>query len=115
MDIDRILKMETTERDRLGMILSNRMDIVAMEKACISIDKWEDLASDLLKWHESLVKSALAPFSNCVYVVTDNDDYGRPLFEDVFKTDTEAKSYIDEQNHLDINSNSTSIIEKEFE
>jgi len=59
MDIERILKMETTERDRLGMILSNRMDIVAMEKACISIDKWEELASDLLKWHEHLVTLGL--------------------------------------------------------
>jgi hypothetical protein len=65
MDIERILKMETTERDRLGMILSNRMDIVAMEKACISIDKWEDLASDLLKWHESLVTLGLPSVSKC--------------------------------------------------
>ena len=65
MDIERILKMETTERDRLGIILSNRMDIMAMDKGCISIDKWDDLASDLLQWHESLVKLGLPSVSNC--------------------------------------------------
>lgn len=48
--------METTEKDRLGMILSNRVDTMALGKACISIDEWEKLTSDLLKWHESLIK-----------------------------------------------------------
>ncbi len=80
MDIERILKMETTERDRLGMILSNRMDIVAMEKACISIDKWEDLASDLLKWHESLVTLGLPSVSkcNCFRGIT-MSEFGEPV------------------------------------
>lgn len=83
--------METTERDRLGMILSNRMDIVAMEKACISIDKWEDLASDLLKWHESLVTSALVAVSGSEYLY---DTIGKKEVPMWYK-DTDGRPLID--------------------
>lgn len=38
------------EKDVLGMILSNRIDFMVDDKACVSIDKWDELAEDLIHW-----------------------------------------------------------------
>ena len=53
MDIDRILKMKaSSDDDMLGMILSNNIDIVYQGKACVSINNWSKLKSELLAWRK---------------------------------------------------------------
>ena len=52
---------------------------------------------------------------NSVFIITENDNYGRPLYHDTFKTLQEAKKYIDSVDHLDLDRNFTNIVEKEFD
>lgn len=57
----------------------------------------------------------LSGVGNSVFTVTENDNYGRPLYHDTFKTIEEAKMYIDGVNHLDSDRTFTNIVEKEFD
>ena len=62
MDIDKILQghKNCTEKDMLGMILSNRIDVMFNDKACISIDKWKILSEDLMKWKDTTKDTEIA-------------------------------------------------------
>ena len=52
MEIDKLLRTHKNckDKDMLGMILSNKLDIMYKGKACISSDKWAELSDDLIKW-----------------------------------------------------------------
>jgi hypothetical protein len=69
-----------------------------------------------MHWIEKINKEEkLSSDRNSVFVVTENDNYGEPLYHDVFKTYEEAKKYIDSADNLDLECNYTNIIEKEFD
>ena len=51
MDIERLLKIKVEdEREKVEMILSNRLDVWFEDRACISSKNWSELACDLIKW-----------------------------------------------------------------
>lgn len=51
MLIDKLLKLHTkTEKEKVEMILSNKLDLMYKGEACISIKQWSSLADDLIKW-----------------------------------------------------------------
>lgn len=52
MEINRLLVQyaKCNERDVVGAIISNRIDVVFNEKPSVSIDKWEELTNDLILW-----------------------------------------------------------------
>lgn len=56
MEIERILKTETSPEDKISMIISNNLDLMFGEKAAVTIDNWKKLGSEILAWHEYEVK-----------------------------------------------------------
>ena len=50
MDVDKILKMDCSEEDKLGMLFSNKIDVMYQGNAAITIKKWDDLFKDLIAW-----------------------------------------------------------------
>jgi len=66
MDIDRLLQIETSDFDKIEMIISNNLDLMYKGKACVTIDNWDKLTNEILLWHESKVKNlSLSGVSNC--------------------------------------------------
>jgi len=55
MEIERLLKLETTVEDKIEMIISNNFDIMYKGKAAVTIDKWDKLRMEILAWHKSEV------------------------------------------------------------
>lgn len=50
MDVDKILEMDCSEEDKLGMLFSNRIDAMFQGNAAITIKKWDELFKDLIVW-----------------------------------------------------------------
>jgi hypothetical protein len=70
--------------------------------------KTTDLVEELNK---QLILSGVMP---SVYVVTYNDDYGRPIFDNCFNDKTIAEEYIQDHDYLRMD-NTTVIKEMDFE
>ena len=49
MEIERILQMNDTDENTVGMILSNRMSVMFEGEACVKVCD-DELAADLVKW-----------------------------------------------------------------
>jgi len=49
MDIERILKIEQSDEDALGMVLSNHIELMHKDKAYIRCCN-DQLTADLMKW-----------------------------------------------------------------
>ena len=65
-----------------------------------------------VEWlEEQLILSGVMP---SVYVVTYNDDYGRPIFDNCFNDKTIAEEYIQDHDYLRMD-NTTVIKEMDFE
>ena len=54
MQIERILAMDDSDRNTLGMILSNRMEWMNKGEAYVRVCN-EDLVADLIAWHNHTV------------------------------------------------------------
>ena len=39
--------------DEIGMIISNQMDVVFDGNGAVSVKKWDSLARDIMRWHET--------------------------------------------------------------
>lgn len=48
MDIDRLLQIETSDFDKIEMIISNNLDLMYKGKACVTIDNWDKLTNEIL-------------------------------------------------------------------
>ena len=57
MEIEKLLQIKTDQSDKIGMILSNNIDLMYKDKACVTIDNWEKLTMEILAWHENEVKN----------------------------------------------------------
>jgi len=44
------------DRDELGMIISNQIDIMYEGSACVSIKKWPALTNSILRWHIAKIR-----------------------------------------------------------
>ncbi len=55
MEIEKLLKLETTVEDKIEMIISNNFDIMYKGKAAVTIDKWDKLRMEILALHKSEV------------------------------------------------------------
>ena len=55
MEIEKLLKFETTVEDKIEMIISNNFDIMYNGKAAVTIDKWDKLRMEILALHKSEV------------------------------------------------------------
>jgi len=56
MEIERLLKIESSHFDKIQMIISNNLDLMHNGDACVSVKKWSDLTDEILLWHENEVK-----------------------------------------------------------
>ena len=61
MEIERLLQIETSDFDKIEMIISNNLDLIHKGKACVTIDNWDKLTNEILLWHESKVKKLIIP------------------------------------------------------
>ena len=64
MNIEKILKIDTTIEDKIVMIFSNNIDIVYCGEPAVSIDNFEQLRMEILAWHKSEVEKLHLPVVN---------------------------------------------------
>ena len=64
MEIERLLKLENNDIDKLCMILSNNVDRGCSDGGLISVKNFKKCAEDILKWRE---------FENEKYNLSKND------------------------------------------
>jgi len=57
MEIEKLLQIDTDQSDKIGMILSNNIDLMHKSDACISIKNWDKLTMEILAWHKLEVKN----------------------------------------------------------
>ena len=60
MEVSRILKMDCSETEKLGMLFSGRMDAMnVMGEGCgaVTIKVWDDLFQDLIAWKNAPEKT----------------------------------------------------------
>jgi hypothetical protein len=50
MEINILLKLESTDQDKIEMIISNNIDLMYKGKAAVTIDKWDNLVNEILAW-----------------------------------------------------------------
>lgn len=57
MNKDKLFRLFTyqkeNDRDELGMLLSNHIDYVVEGNGCISVDRFEELITDILSWYKN--------------------------------------------------------------
>ena len=61
MGISKILKMECAEAEKLGLLFSNRMDVINVieeGRGAVTIKVWDDLFQDLIAWKNAPEKTA---------------------------------------------------------
>ena len=56
MKIERILSFKQNNKETLGMILSNKFDLMYKGEAAITRKEWDSLIDDIIKWHEFEIK-----------------------------------------------------------
>lgn len=79
MEIEKILKIDTTVEDKIVMIFSNNIDIVYHGEPAVSIDKFKQLQMEILAWHKSEVEKLHLP------VVSNNEVELKALLERLFE------------------------------
>lgn len=52
MEIERLLKLEETDKDKIEMIISNNLDLMYKGKAAVTIDNWNNLVNEILAWRD---------------------------------------------------------------
>jgi hypothetical protein len=57
MEIEKLLQIDTDQSDKIGMILSNNIDLMHKGDACVSIKNWDKLTMEILAWHKLEVKN----------------------------------------------------------
>ena len=71
MEIEKLLKLETTVEDKIEMIISNNFDIMYKGKAAVTIDKWDKLRMEILALHKSEFKK-LTMYDETIETTTSN-------------------------------------------
>jgi len=56
MEIEILLKIDTAHFDKIGMIISNNIDLTYKGRACVTVKNWNKLTNEILLWHEKEVK-----------------------------------------------------------
>ena len=69
MEIEKLLKLETTVEDKIEMIISNNFDIMYKGKAAVTIDKWDKLRMEILALHKSEVDKLDRTWTNYIFKV----------------------------------------------
>lgn len=57
MDIEKLLEIETSDFDKIEMILSNNIDLIYEGEACVTIKNWDKLINEILLWHKKKIKN----------------------------------------------------------
>jgi hypothetical protein len=57
MEIEKLLNIENSDREKVLMIISNNMDLMYKERGAVSAEKWDKLTDEILAWNESLAKN----------------------------------------------------------
>jgi hypothetical protein len=73
MEIERLLQLETTEKDKIEMIISNNFDLIYKGKAAVTIDKWDKLSDEILAWKNYESEKLVLPILNQSYSIIENE------------------------------------------
>lgn len=107
------------ELKKLADRLQTSIDFAIKHKEDLNASSWNYQEGVLLNHNEAksvveLVKKFdLCAVVNCVYVVTETDNYGQQLFKEVFKTKEQAIKYLQKQGLKEDNINEINEIELE--